>query len=141
MELVLNRHAPIGLALPGEMFIAGLHACYTLENYTDAIPEGRYEVVLYPSPSWNRMMPLLKDVPGRSYIEIHYGNYPEDYRGCIGVGQTQDPTTGDIFQTQAMFNALFPAIESACENEGCWIQVFDPLDNSEEVMDCACGEN
>ena len=123
--MIVQRSSPIGDALPGEMFIGGQAACYTLENYPDRIPAGRYQVTLYNSPSWRRVMPLLNNVPGRSYIEIHYGTYPTDYRGCIGVGQQQDPSTGEIFGTQAMFNALFPAIEAAVDAEGCWITIND----------------
>lgn len=140
MELLLQRKSAIGIALPGEMTVDGQHACWTLENYPDRIPAGRYKVTLYPSPHFGRFMPLLEDVPGRSDIEIHWGTFPQNYKGCIGVGTTQDLATGEIFQTEAMFLKLFPAIESATEAEGCWITIADALDNSEDVQDAANGE-
>ena len=28
----------------------------------------------------------VMDVPGRSYIMVHPGNWPENFEGCIGVG-------------------------------------------------------
>ena len=125
MEMIVQRQQRGALAIAGEMFISGMHAFYTLENLVDAIPAGTYPVTLYDSPSWRRVMPLLRDVPGRSYIEIHYGTYPDDYRGCIGVGQERDLEAEEIFMTRAAFDALFPAIETAVEGEGCQIRVLD----------------
>jgi hypothetical protein len=125
MQMVVQRQQRGALAISGEMFIGGTHACYTLENLLDAIPAGTYAVTLYDSPKFGRVMPLLMDVPGRSYIEIHYGTYPENYHGCIGVGQLRDLATEEIFNTRAMFDALFPAIEAAVDAEGCWITIND----------------
>jgi Family of unknown function (DUF5675) len=126
MELYLKRGVPIGLALPGELGIdsVGQHACYTLENAEDAIPVGRYRITLYMSPKFNCLMPLLNDVPGRSYIEIHWGTYPQNYAGCIGVGEFQDLATGEIFNTHLMWNKLYPAIDAAVDSgEGCFITI------------------
>jgi hypothetical protein len=123
MEMTVRRGAAIGEALPGEMTIDGRHACSTLERVAVAIPPGRYQVTLYPSPHFQRNMPLLVDVPGRAYIEIHFGNYPDESDGCILVGNPSDPTTGDVFNSRKTFDALYAAIESAVEGEGCWITI------------------
>ena len=125
MELLLQRKLPIGEALPGELLIDSTHACYTLERVAVAIPSGRYEVTLYPSPHFGRPMPLLKDVPGRNMIEIHFGNYPEESDGCILVGEAQDPANGDTLLSREAFFKLFPAIETAIETEGAWITILD----------------
>lgn len=129
MLLILQRRNPIGLSLPGELFIDGHHAAWTLENHAERIPAGTYPITLYGSPHLGRIVPLLNGVPGRSKIEIHWGSYPENYKGCIGVGKICDERTGDIFQTQSMFEELFPAIEQAVESEGCSIEVRDSLPN------------
>lgn len=64
--------------------------CDTLEpagtSKYPCIPEGNYHFHLYPSPKFKRHVPLLDDVPGRKYIEIHPGNTLQDTLGCILVG-------------------------------------------------------
>jgi hypothetical protein len=140
MELVLNRHAPIGLALPGELFIDGQHACYTLERVGVAIQEGSFKVLLYNSPHFGQLMPWVQ-VPDRQYILIHWGNYPVNSDGCILVGETQDPATGDIYNTRKMWGELFPAIEGAVNAEGCWLTIGEPMSNAEDVEAAANGEN
>lgn len=127
--MFVQRHQAIGQALPGEMFINGIHAAYTLERVAVAIPTGRFIVALYNSPHFARLMPWIL-VPGREYILIHWGNFPQNSDGCILVGESQDPLTGDIYNTIKQWNALFPAIEQAVEGtgnavdaKGCWINV------------------
>ena len=65
---------------------------YTLElPYRDnrrnisSIPIGIYNGQDYQSPTKGHCI-LLKDVPRRSYIEIHAGNSLADTEGCILVG-------------------------------------------------------
>ena len=123
MNLLVTRGAPIGAALPGEMTCDGVRACYTLERAGVQIPEGTYQVVLYNSPHFGREMPLLLNVPGRTFIELHTGNVPGASDGCIIVGQVQDPSTGELFNSTPAFLALFQAIEGAVEHEGCTITV------------------
>ena len=50
------------------------------------IKPGIYRAVKYNSPS-NGMCILLKDVEGRSMIEIHSGNFYTDIEGCILIGR------------------------------------------------------
>lgn len=77
----------------GRMYLDGEYFCNTLEppwknnaRYT-AIPEGIYEVVMDYSPKFKRVLPLLMNVPGRSSVRIHRGNYPKDTQGCFLVGE------------------------------------------------------
>ena len=49
------------------------------------IPEGKYEVHRIYSPKFGNCF-HVQDVPGRSAILIHKGNYTKDTRGCILVG-------------------------------------------------------
>lgn len=67
--------------------------CYCLElpdrdnaNSISRIPEGDYKVKKRYSPKYKDHFHVL-DVPGRSYILIHHGNYYTNTRGCILVGQ------------------------------------------------------
>lgn len=49
------------------------------------IPVGTYKVVKAISPRYGESF-LVKDVPGRSHILIHPGNYNRDTKGCILLG-------------------------------------------------------
>lgn len=125
MKITLQRATPGKLSISGELFVGGAHECYTLENKADAIPAGTYKVTLYPSPRLGRIVPLLNDVPGRSMIEMHWGNFPGNYAGCIGVGMARDTFTEEIYSTQEAFRELFPMIEAAVQTEGCQIEILD----------------
>ena len=85
--------------------------CVTLENGGLAIPVGSYSVGVYDSPRAGHPLPILKDVPGRDFIEIHCGNFPEDSKGCILVGMKRVQDT--IEQSKIAFNQLFPLIQAA----------------------------
>jgi len=56
-----------------------------------AIPLGRYKMTLYQSPK-HGLVPLLHDVPGFTYIEMHKANDAEDLLGCVGVGDMRTMT-------------------------------------------------
>ena len=76
----------------GDFFIEGKFFCYSLEDkirYDDkkvygktAIPDGRYRVVLNWSNRFQRIMPLLLDVPNFTGVRLHGGNKAEDSHGC-----------------------------------------------------------
>ncbi len=76
--------------------------CVTLENHLLYIPTGTYKVTLYKSPERGYKVPLLNDVPGRSFIEIHKGNWEYNSKGCILVGKDRDgfaiDASGDAFE-------------------------------------------
>lgn len=69
------------------------YQCFSLElpdlnnqKNISCIPEGEYQYEVYESPSKGTVL-LLKDVPGgRTYIEVHSGNYTRQILGCILVG-------------------------------------------------------
>ena len=78
----------------GAMFDGDVRVCETLElpwrdNYRgiSCIPEGAYLCKLGYSPSRKHDVYWLQDVPGRSDVQIHIGNFPRDIRGCILVGR------------------------------------------------------
>ena len=58
------------------------------------IPEGTYNWIIYQSPRHGKVL-LLKDVPGRSMIEMHVGNYTSDILGCILPGKNHSDINGD----------------------------------------------
>ena len=58
-------------------------------------------------------------------IEIHWGTFARNYEGCIGVGETRDTSTEEIFYTQEAFGKLFPLVQAAVNSEGCQIEILD----------------
>ena len=87
------------------------------------IPPGRYRVTVTWSGNFQRRMPLLVGIPKRSEIEIHWGDFVENTRGCVLIGQTR--TDDAIWRTRDAFNELFPLIDEADKTEGCWITVSE----------------
>lgn len=71
----------------------GSFQCFTLElpwlNNTSkksCIPEGEYQYETYQSPKHGDVL-LLKNVPDRTFIEVHAGNYTRQILGCILPGE------------------------------------------------------
>lgn len=54
--------------------------------FVSCIPEGTYKAKKYMSPSKKQTVLMLDDVPGRTYIQIHAGNYTRQIEGCILIG-------------------------------------------------------
>ena len=64
---------------------------YTLENplrathHDSLIPAGVYALKPYSSQRWPDVYQIM-DVPGRTSILIHHGNFESDMTGCVLVG-------------------------------------------------------
>lgn len=70
--------------------------CISLEPWMDKrIRPGMYEAVRYYSPHFQLDTFMLKDIPNRTYIEIHPGNLVQDTQGCIILGQYPGKLRGD----------------------------------------------
>lgn len=92
IELYLTRTLALEEATFGVLFSGRQPVCVTLElpwndNRTDesCIPVGAYRVVPYSSERYPNVWHVL-DVPGRTHILIHSGNYPSNTNGCIIPG-------------------------------------------------------
>ena len=81
------------LFLNGEMFCDTLELPYiNNERRISCIPAGEYKVRLRTareSSTRDYLHLLVQDVPARSYILVHIGNFPKDTKGCILVGQSR----------------------------------------------------
>lgn len=80
-------------AVLGSLFINGTFECFTLERESRMIPEGTYPVDIRYSPHFERSLPHIEPVPGRSEIMIHPLNWAFESEGCIGVGQEHSVTS------------------------------------------------
>lgn len=83
-----NYHGTFGV-----FSIDGLPVCVTLEETwlqnlrnESCIPEGVYDVVKYSGTKYKDVW-LIKGVPNRSAILIHWGNTERNTAGCILVGK------------------------------------------------------
>lgn len=110
MILVVRRKPSDGVATLGELFIDGVHECYTLEPF-DPVPAGTYDLVIDWSPKFNRELPRVVNVPGHVGIRIHWGNWAKNTEDCLLVGETigQD----FIGHSVAEFDRLFKKLQDA----------------------------
>ena len=79
------------------------------QHNCSCIPEGVYDVEEYVRPSGEHCF-MVKDVPGRSAILIHKGNYNSDTHGCILPGiyfsDINDDGLVDVVESTAALNRL-----------------------------------
>ena len=64
--------------------------CDTLENANYLVPALIYKVQVSKSPKFQRLLPLLEQVPGRSGIRFHRGSRPEHSKGCILISSADE---------------------------------------------------
>lgn len=78
-----------------------------------AIPRGRYRLTTSFSNRFQRVLPLVLNVPGFDGIRIHGGNTAEDSHGCILVGKVR--TSSGIAQCSDSVQRVIHQIESGDE--------------------------
>ena len=128
MQLTLRRDSLDAKSTQGELFVDDVFCCYTLElpvidgRPGSAIPPGTYPVIITPSPKFQREMPLLLGIPGRSAIRIHWGNDDTDTEGCILVGETR--STDFIGRSRMAFDVLWAKLEGPARAGDCSITVI-----------------
>jgi hypothetical protein len=147
MHLKVERFTFTDVSTEGELSIDGERFCWTLELPVrdglpgSAIPLGTYKLVSYPSPHFGRLVPQLVDVPGRSEIEIHWGNTAADTRGCILLGGSM-PEANFIGNSRQMFDDFWAKAQGPIERGECDIEIAgDRPNNSQQVQDALTGEN
>lgn len=131
MKIILNRQKKTTDGIIGQLTIdTSAFTCFTIENLALAIPAGEYDVTFDYSPRFNRIMPHVW-VPSRDAaakargesdagIRIHWGNFPSNYEGCIGVGDGEEADSID--NTVVTFNQLYKIIDGI---QGLKIQIND----------------
>jgi hypothetical protein len=120
MNLLLQRRPSADGCTLGQLFVDGAFECFTLEDivrsaakvaHETAIPAGEYRVTITFSNRFQRMLPLVNDVPGFDGIRIHSGNTAADTSGCILVGQHS--AVDSIDSSRLALGALQPKIAGA----------------------------
>ena len=78
-----------------------------------AIPSGTYSVILNWSNRFQRIMPLLLNVPGFEGIRIHNGVTAANTAGCILVGKNS--IVGQLTNSHDIFFQLFDILQNATD--------------------------
>lgn len=94
IQYKLIRQSPEGLCVRGKLYKVirnqECFLCDTLENADYLVPALIYKVLVTRSPKFQRLLPILEQVPGRSGIRIHRGTKPEHSLGCILVSPADE---------------------------------------------------
>lgn len=103
----------------GDLSIDGTFFCNVLEDTVrpdgvkvygkTAIPAGIYKIEFKHSPTFNRIMPYLVNVPGFTSVMMHWGNKAEDTLGCLLVGK--NTIKGKVTESVKTFTALWEKIK------------------------------
>jgi hypothetical protein len=118
IEITLQRLFQVNGATLGVLH--GLpFTIYTLENEwkdnqrnISCIPSGEYDCIAH---GWEEDSPVrfkktweLNNVPDRSAILIHAGNFPEDTKGCIlvGTGMKVDQSISQVTESRKALRTL-----------------------------------
>ena len=107
----------------GTLKVGNRYTLYTLEDKVrstkipkiTAIPYGTYPVDLTWSPKFQKLMPIIQNVPGFEGIRIHKGNTPDDTEGCLLVGSKM--REGIILESKKAFDKLINTIREAKDKE------------------------
>jgi hypothetical protein len=141
MELVMTRTIRTNRSTISDLTVDGKFECFVLEDKDrglqqgmplseltalkiktkTAIPSGRYEIVISFSDRFQKMLPLLLDVPAFAGIRIHPGNTDADTEGCLLPGKTKSPDM--VGSSRVAFTTLFDKIKAAIQREKVFITV------------------
>lgn len=130
MELILERKFFKENYTIGDLSINGKFFCNTIEDKNrdlnkngkfdngeykvyakTCIPFGTYEVVLFMSPKFKRLLPRLLNVPHFEGILIHNGTDENSTSGCIIVGENK--VKGKVINSTKYMNNLVKLMEEA----------------------------
>jgi len=149
MKLIVQRVLQTKRSSTGKLSIDGVPSFVTLEpppfpnpppdgNGFVCIDAGVYPLTIRWSDRFQRPMPHVEDVPGRTGIELHFGNWPRNTDGCGLIGKDFGNLPDYVSQSDASFAALMTILYrgAVCINpdvpepEQVWnvgtIQYIDP---------------
>jgi hypothetical protein len=117
MKVEVYRKVETDESITGEFWINGVRQCYYLEPSRltpfypghPCIEAGTYRVVLTMSPHLGYVCPEVLDVPGRTAIRWHIGNFPKDVLGCCVVGTDLEPNF--VGNSRTAFDALMAKLQ------------------------------
>lgn len=145
MKLAIDRGERDAHAIRSALTIDGVPAGYVLERVGYEIPAGRYALELKTlghsrfdgsamgmmtrGGSSHRGMIRLVNVPGRSEILIHWGNYWADSKGCLLVGANEIKAHGGdlaVGLSRDAYVRIYRTVAAAIQAGGAEIVVSEP---------------
>ncbi len=109
----VRRSTAAGASGPvfGEIYVNSFYVGVTLEPaWPTHISTGTYAAELFNSPKFGRTVIKLKDMNGRTDIEIHAGNDVGDTTGCILVGSSR--SGGSIWHSNTTLDDLITRLHA-----------------------------
>jgi len=122
--MILNRGKPNNECIRGRL-LAGDTIFETLEPLEPiCCPAGRYRVELEYSPRFDRTLPELKGVPGRTEIKFHALNRAAESEGCIGVGLSGSDNY--INHSKLAMEKLMELLKEVdTKNQSIWVEILN----------------
>ena len=155
MTIVMVRDDCTEQRTLGTMVFPDGYVCQTLEDPVrpagvkvmgdTAIPSGTFQVTITRSKRFQKMLPLLNNVPGFGGVRIHPGNGIGDTAGCVLVG-TQRGTfsTGGgqtILHSREAMEQVQARITAAVANaEIVWLDIVTPQVTTSETFHLASAD-
>ena len=87
--IIIKRLTNSGNGTFGDIYLNNIKIGVTLEPTSLKIQKDTYHAKVYNSPRFHRKVIKLEDKNGRTFIEIHAGNYVRNSTGCILVGSVK----------------------------------------------------
>ena len=126
IKLKLIRDHDSGESTIGRLYANEEFICFTLEDpwkenqrRISCIPPGCYKLETKTYGRYHDKygvpIPILRDVPNRSEILIHPGNYSRDTQGCILVGDGKADNA--VWNSVKTWKKLLPIFQTATEIE------------------------
>jgi hypothetical protein len=111
-----------------------------------AIPSGTYKVTITRSKRFQKMLPLLNNVPGFGGVRIHPGNGIGDTAGCVLVGTQRGTFSEGADQTIVRSKEAMEQVQkriAACIAEGnlVWLDIVTPRVTTSETFSLASKED
>lgn len=122
MRVDIYRQYETDLSVIGQFYVDGQPEWYELEpSRTTPVHEGHpciaqggpFKVIKTPSPHLGYVTPEVLNVPGRSNIRWHIGNYPKDSLGCSLVAESIGSVPDFVSGSKKAFARMMTLLETA----------------------------
>lgn len=121
MEIIINRiwsapdNSEYRATTTGTVSIDGRQVCFSLEPTALMVPTAIYPIQMIDSPRFGRKTPHVLNVPGRTEIELHGGNFATDSDGCTLCAEKR-LSDYQIYESKPATDAIEEALSQAEAN-------------------------